>query len=204
MNKGEIRAHFIALLNRSDCSNALADTFIDQAITRIQRQLRVPAMEKQNQYNVTSASGTSQVVIPDDTLEIIELYYDGNSLVRIPLHEMLQHQKTGELGSPRFFGREQGNIKIHPKPTTGTLYLNYYAEQATLTSDSSTNMLTTIASDLLTYTALSYAADYFLDERAAVFDQKSGSFLAEIQEHANSSEQSGINQVVRPTHYYED
>jgi len=54
MNKGEIRAHFIALLNRSDCSNALADTFIDQAITRIQRQLRVPAMEKQNQYNVTN------------------------------------------------------------------------------------------------------------------------------------------------------
>lgn len=204
MNKGEIRAHFIALLNRSDCSNALADTFIDQAITRIQRQLRVPAMEKQNQYNVTSASGTSQVVIPNDTLEIIELYYDGNSLVRIPLHEMLQHQKTGELGSPRFFCREQGNIKICPKPTTGTLYLNYYAEQAVLTSDSSTNMLTTIASDLLTYTALSYAADYFLDERAAVFDQKSGSFLAEIQEHANSSEQSGINQVVRPTHYYED
>ena len=204
MNKGEIRAHFIALLNRSDCSNALADTFIDQAITRIQRQLRVPAMEKQNQYNVTSASGTSQVVIPDDTLEIIELYYDGNSLVRIPLHEMLQHQKTGELGSPRFFCREQGNIKICPKPTTGTLYLNYYAEQATLTSDSSTNMLTTIASDLLTYTALSYAADYFLDERAAVFDQKSGSFLAEIQEHANSSEQSGVNQVIRPTHLYED
>ncbi len=161
-------------------------------------------MEKQNQYNVTNVAGTSQVVIPADTLEVIELYYDGNSLVRIPLHEMIQHQKTGELGSPRFFCREQGNIKIHPKPTTGTLYLNYYAEQATLTSDSDTNMLTTIASDLLTYTALSYAADYFLDERAAVFDQKSGSFLLEIQEHANSAEQSGINQVVRPTHYYED
>mgnify|MGYP003664176129 FL=1 len=204
MNKGEIRAHFIALLNRSDCSNALADTFIDQAITRIQRQLRVPAMEKQNQYNVTNASGTSQVVMPADLLEIIELYYDGNSLTRIPLHEMVQYQKTGELGSPRFFCREQGNIKIHPMPSTGNLFLNYYAEQDALTSDSDTNMLTNIASDLLTYTALSYAADYFLDERGAVFDQKSGSFLAEIQEHANSSEQSGVNQVVRPTHYYED
>ena len=204
MNKGEIRAHFIALLNRSDCSNALADTFIDQAITRIQRQLRVPSMEKQNQYNVTNASGTSQVIIPADTLEVIELYYDGSTLTRIPLHEMIEYQKTGELGIPRFFCREQGNIKIYPMPTSGTLYLNYYAEQAALASDSDTNMLTTIASDLLTYTALSYAADYFLDERGAVFDQKSGSFLAEIQEHANSSEQSGINQVVRPTHYYED
>lgn len=123
MNKGEIRAHFIALLNRSDCSNALADTFIDQAITRIQRQLRVPAMEKQNQYNVTSATGTSKVTIPADTLEIIELYYDGNTLVRIPLHEMIQHQKTGELGIPKFFCREQGNIKIHPMPSTGSCIL---------------------------------------------------------------------------------
>jgi len=204
MNKGEIRAHFIALLNRSDCSNALADTFIDQAITRIQRQLRVPAMEKQNTYDVTSASGVATLVMPSDLLEVIELYYDGNSLTRIPLHEMVQYQKTGELGSPRFFCREQGNLKIHPKPSSGDLYLNYYAEQDALTSDSDTNMLTNIASDLLTYTALSYAADYFLDERGAIFDQKSGSFLAEIQEHANSSEQSGVNQVVRPTHYYED
>lgn len=204
MNKGEIRAHFIALLNRSDCPNALADTFIDQAITRIQRQLRVPAMEKQNQYNVTNASGTSQVVIPADTLEVIELYYDGSTLTRIPLKEMIEYQKTGQLGTPRFFCREQGNIKIYPLPTTGTLYLNYYAEQVALTDDSDTNMLTTIASDLLTYTALSYAADYFLDERGAIFDQKSGSFLAEIQEHANSSEQSGVNQAVRPNLYYED
>jgi len=204
MNKGEIRAHFIALLNRSDCSNALADTFIDQAITRIQRQLRVPAMEKQNTYDVTSATGVATLVMPSDLLEVIELYYDGNSLTRIPLHEMVQYQKTGELGSPRFFCREQGNIKIHPMPSTGNLYLNYYAEQDPLASDSDTNMLTNIASDLLTYTALSYAADYFLDERGAIFDQKSGSFLAEIQEHANSSEQSGVNQVVRPTHYYED
>jgi hypothetical protein len=204
MNKGEIRAHFIALLNRSDCPNALADTFIDQAITRIQRQLRVPAMEKQNDYNVTSDAGTSKVTMPADLLEIIELYYDGNALVRIPLHEMVQYQKTGELGSPRFFCREQGNIKIYPIPSTGNLFLNYYSEQDPLTSDSDTNMLTNIASDLLTYTALSYAADYFLDERGAIFDQKSGSFLAEIQEHANSSEQSGVNQVIRPTHLYED
>lgn len=46
MNKGEIRAHFKALLNRSDITDALADTFIDQGITRIQRSLRVPSMEK--------------------------------------------------------------------------------------------------------------------------------------------------------------
>jgi hypothetical protein len=161
-------------------------------------------MEKQNQYDVTATSGTSKVVIPADTLEIIELYYGGSTLSRIPLHEILACQETGELGTPRYFSREHGDLRIHPAPTSGTLHLNYYAEQAVLDSDSDTNMLTVIASDLLTYTALSYAADYFLDERGAIFDQKSGSFLAEIQEHADSAEQSGINQTIRPTHYYED
>jgi hypothetical protein len=204
MNKGEIRAHFIALLNRSDCPNALADTFIDQAITRIQRQLRVPAMEKQNEYNVTSDVGVSKVTMPSDLLEVIELYYDGNSLVRIPLNEMVQYQKTGQLGSPRFYCREQSSLRIFPMPDSGSLFLNYYGEQDQLIADTDTNMFTTIASDLLTYTALSYAADYFLDERATIFDTKSSSFLLEIQEHSNSSEQSGINQVVRPNLYYGD
>ena len=204
MNKGEIRAHFIALLNRSDCPNALADTFIDQAITRIQRQLRVPSMEKQNEYNVTSDVGVSKVTMPSDLLEVIELYYDGNSLVRIPLNEMVQYQKAGQLGSPRFYCREQSSLRIFPIPDSGSLFLNYYAEQDQLIADTDTNMFTTIASDLLTYTALSYAADYFLDERATIFDTKSSSFLLEIQEHSNSSEQSGINQVVRPNLYYGD
>jgi len=204
MNKGEIRAHFIALLNRSDCSNALADTFIDQAITRIQRQLRVPAMEAQETYDATSSSGLTQIAIPSNLLEVIDLYYDGDALVRVPLHEMLQYQKTGELGSPKYFCREQNNLRIYPMPTSGILYLNYYKIQDALITDTDTNLFTTDASDLLTYTALSYASDYFLDERGALFEQKSGSFLAEIQEQANSSEQSGVNQVVRPTHFYTD
>ena len=34
MNKGQLRTHFLNLLNRTDCSNALADTFLDQSISR--------------------------------------------------------------------------------------------------------------------------------------------------------------------------
>jgi len=73
MNKGQIRAHFLALLNRSDCSNALADTFIDQAITRIQRVLRIPPMEKLQIYTIPSGTVVSQVVLPVDLIEIIDL-----------------------------------------------------------------------------------------------------------------------------------
>ena len=202
MNKGQIRAHFLALLNRSDCPDALADTFIDQATTRIQRVLRTPAQEAQQTYSISGA--TSSVSIPSNLLEIMSVYMDGVALTRIPHHEMLQAQKTGELGIPKFMCRQQGQILLHPQPTTGTVYLDYYAEFPNLATDADSNALTVIGSDILTYTALAYAADYFMDERAAIFEQKSGQFLAELMEQGNSAEQSGLNQVMRPTVVYGD
>lgn len=204
MNKGQIRAHFKALLNRTDCSDALADTFIDQALTRIQRLLRIPSMEQQQTYSFTSGTQITQVVVPSNLLEIIDVQYDGIGLARVPLHEMSSLHKLAQSGNPLYFTRERELIKIAPQPTSGTLYLNYYAEFDELTSDTSTNAVTLTASDLLTYTALSYAADYFLDERGPLFEQKSGQFLAEIQEQADAAEQSGTAQVMRPTAQYND
>jgi hypothetical protein len=202
MNKGQIRAHFKALLNRSDCPDALADTFIDQATTRIQRVLRTPAQEAQQSYNISGQTG--EITIPTNLLEVISVYMDGVAVTRIPHHEMIQAQKTGEQGIPRQMCRQRSKILLHPQPTTGTVYLDYYAEFPSLATDSDTNALTAIASDILTYTALSYAADYFMDERAAIFEQKSGQFLAELQEQSNSAEQSGVSQVMRPTVVYGD
>ena len=202
MNKGQIRAHFKALLNRSDCPDTLADTFIDQATTRIQRVLRTPAQEAQQTYTISGQ--TSEITLPVNLLEIISVYIDGVALTRIPHHEMLQAHQTGEQGTPRQMCRQQSKVLLHPQPTTGTVYLDYYAEFPSLATDSDSNALTNIASDILTYTALSYAADYYMDERAAIFEQKSGQFLAELQEHSNSAEQSGTSQVMRPTVVYGD
>ena len=202
MNKGQIRTHFKELLNRSDCSDGLADTFIDQATTRIQRLMRTPSMEVQQSYNIVGQ--TPSIFLPTNLLEIISIYVDGNSLTRIPHHEMLQAQKTGQLGTPTQMCRQSVQVLLHPQPTSGIVYLDYYAEFPTLTADTDTNALTETASDILTYTALSYAADYCMDERAPLFEQKSGQFLAEIQDHSKSAEQSGINQVIRPTAVYGD
>jgi len=204
MNKGQIRSHFKALLNRSDCSDALADTFIDQAINRIERVLRIPPMERQQSYAVSSGVPMTFILIPSDLLETIDIQYGGVSLLRLPLHEMAAAQDTGEVGSPLHFSRERGIIKISPHPTSGTVFLNYYGSFPPLTADTSTNTLTEVASDLLTYTALSYASDYFLDERGPLFDTKSGQFLLELQDQANSAETSGMSQVMRPTSTYTD
>ena len=80
--------------------------------------------------------------------------------------------------------------------------IDYYGQFADLTTDASENSLTVIASDLVTYAALSYASDYFLDERGPLFEQKSGQFLAEVQEQANEAEQAGSLQTIRPANNF--
>jgi hypothetical protein len=202
MNKGAIRSHFKALLNRSDCSDALADTFMDQSIARIQRTLRIPSMEKQNSYTITGS--TTFVVLPSDFLEIIDLYYDKTSLSRVPMNEILTFKEANESGTPKFFSREDENLLIYPSPTSGSLKLNYYGQFADMTSDSDENALALSSSDLIIYGMLTYASDYYLDERGPVFEQKYQQFLAEIQEQANDSETAGTVQAMRPMVAYED
>ena len=200
MNKGEIRAHFKALLNRSDITDALADTFIDQGITRIQRSLRVPSMEKKHTYTFTSSA--SQVNLPADFLEAIDVYFADQALSRIPMREMSALKAGNEVGTPRHFAREQGVLLLYPYPSSGSLSLNYYASFTEMTSDSDENVLAAIAADLITYGALTYASDYYLDERTPLFEQKYNQFLIEIQEQADSAELTGSLQAIRPTYNY--
>lgn len=202
MNKGEIRAHFKALLNRTDCSDALADTFIDQSIARAQRVLRIPPMEKTQTYNLTAS--TSTLIIPADFLEIIDMYYANTNLSRVPLSKYVEMSQPAESGTPRYFTREGENIKIYPYPTSGSVSMNYYGQFTAMTADTDENDLAIIASDLITYGALGYASDYFLDERGPLFETKFVQFLSELQEQANDAEVSGTVQAMQPTATYQD
>jgi hypothetical protein len=159
-------------------------------------------MEKQNSYTITGS--TTFVVLPSDFLEIIDLYYDKTSLSRVPMNEILTFKEANESGTPKFFSREDENLLIYPSPTSGSLKLNYYGQFADMTSDSDENALALSSSDLIIYGMLTYASDYYLDERGPVFEQKYQQFLAEIQEQANDSEMAGTVQAMRPMVAYED
>jgi hypothetical protein len=198
MNLGNIRTHFKALLNRSDITDALADTFIDQGIARVQRSLRIPSMEKQYNYSITSP--IAEVILPNDFLEAISIYFDGRQLAKVTLPEILERQQNGEQGSPLYFCRQGGKYLISPSPSTGVLTLDYYAQFIEMTADSDENILAQVASDLIIYAALTYAADYYIDERSPVFENKYIQFMAEIQEQSNDAETSGNMQTIRPSY----
>jgi len=202
MDYGELKTHFEALLNRSDITSSLTTTFIDQGIARIQRQLRTPLNEKKTEYSITGK--TTSVTLPSDFLEIISVYQDKYELNRISMKNYRQLQNSTATGTPKSFVREQQKLLLHPTPTTGTLTLYYYSEFPALSADSDTNNLTTVAPDLIIYAALTYASDYFLDERATIFEDKYIQFLQEVQEQSNDQELNGGTQQIMPAYEYGD
>ena len=202
MNYGDIKSHFQALLNRSDITAALTTLFIDQSIARIQRQLRTPLNENKTTYSVSTQ--TSSVTLPTDFLEIISLYHQDSELSRVPMAKMRQYQTYPLAGKPVAFTREQQNLLLHPQPTSGDLVLYYYGEFEAMTADTDENDLAAVAPDLIIYGALGYSADYYLDERKDIFENKFQTFLAELQEQANDQELNGGIQAIQPSMTYTD
>ena len=58
--------------------------------------------------------------------------------------------------------------------------------------------------DLIVYAALTYAADYVLDERAELFENKLNQFILEVQEQANDQEMNGGVQSIQPAYSFND
>ena len=203
MNYGDMKSHFNELLNRSDITSALTTRFVDQGIARVQRSLRVPAMENQNIYTISGS--TQHVTIPSDFLEIIDIYHSGGAVLeRISMSRMQQLKQEGKTGTPLYFSREQSKFHLYPYPTSGTVTLNYYAEFDAFASDSTETIMSKLASDVIIYAALTYAATYYLDEREALFEQKFTTLINELQLQADDQEMNGGTQVLGSAYTYED
>jgi len=169
MNYGELKTQFSAILNRRDCSTALAETFINQAMTRAQRDLRTPPQEKFKSYTVTD--GWDGATVPDDYLKMIVLSVDDTPVQYVPYEKFVS---MGTLtGQPKYWSRFLSTFKLNPDAAIDNVVnLYYYGEYSPLTSDADTNVLTESAADLIIYGALSYAADYFLDDRRDAFEAR--------------------------------
>ena len=204
MNKGELRTHIKDVLNRSDLSDALTDTFIEHTISRIQRLLRIPSMERTATQTV--AGGYDGFVVPNDFLEVISIRSQGNQIcTKIEYSDFVALSNVE--GTPTKFTREPATNRflLHPIPSSGTvLELKYYGELTALSADSSTNELTDIAEDLIVYGALSYAADYFIDERKTLFESSFQNYLTELKSQSIDEAFAGGNLSISGAYQYTD
>lgn len=205
MNKQGIRDQVIALLNRNDITTAIADTFIDQAVARIQRTLRIPPMEKSLVYT-TTAENPSTLILPNDFLELKYLYIDTPSDKYVLQYKDLDaFLRYAELAgsAPQYYTRVQGGLKIKPTPPTGSvIYMIYYGEIPDLVENTDTSFLSEIAPDLLVYGALTYAADFYVDERKVAFEEVFGRIYSEIVEQNAQMELSQQGIAVAPAYNY--
>jgi hypothetical protein len=79
--------------------------------------------------------------------------------------------------------------------------MTYYADYSALENDAAENSLTASAGDAVIYGALSYAADYYLDDRRGPFEERFLSILNELQLQADDDEL--INAAVAPSQSFD-
>lgn len=202
MNFSDVQANFLSILNRRDCTPSQVLTFLSFAIQRIQRELRVPAMERQV---VHTFDGTETPVgalpLPNDFLETISVStndsVEQNKLKRVDLQTASRLAQG--VGYPKVYYRQNGFLILGPRPLSGiSVYLDYYQDAATLTNPTDTNWITIDAPDLLVYGALTYAADFFLDERADKWEARFQSIVVDLQNMADQDELE--NAVIMPAY----
>jgi len=150
-------------------------------------------MEKTQIYTAPDV-GADTLIIPPDFLSIKYLYC-GNVLLKYKdLGHFLRYPQ--QVGIPEIYTRIQASILVKPEPPVGTTTLMvYYAAQADLESDTDENFFSVVMADLLIYAALSYAADYFVDDRAPAFESRYTQIYGDIEEQNRLVEmdQSAMN-----------
>ncbi len=206
---GDTRTKFLSRLNRRDCTNTLADGFLQDAIRRIQRIPRIPAMEKS--VNVTISDVTylddGRLPIFSDYIKLQNLVYNQGTtgeavLVRRPLHEVLEAVTYGTEGTTSMYARQGSSWILGPTPLSGDVVrVDYWAEFTSISLDADTSILLDIADDLVIFGALSYACDHFNDKRGPRFEERFVQILSDIQAQADDDELSG-NAVVQQAVYY--
>ena len=204
MNKAGIRTQLLGLLNRNDCTDAQADIFIEQALARIQRTLRVPAMEAEESITTNDTNGDT-IVLPNDFLNIKYLYSTTNEgTVMMEYRDVATFMAIpSATGQPRFYTRIRGELKMKPYPQVGTnVQMIYYNEIPDLVNDTDSNFLTIIAPDLLVYGALTFAADFYVDDRKPIFEERFGAIYGEVEEQSRLVEMDQTTLAIAPAYYY--
>lgn len=210
MTLGELKAQFKGLLNNTVVNNdpTLVSTFINQSIMRIQRELRVPFMEKQVLYTIPD-DWNGKLAIPSDLLQLKGILVDADGdgileyeLNRRDLSTVVQAAQTP--GHPTVYARQGGSWVIGRKPVAGDkVLIYYYAEFAALPNDEATNTCLKVAWDAALYGALSVAGDWVEDDRVEKFEGRYGQITRQLQEQADADELTA-NAAVSPALYFED
>lgn len=199
MDFGTLKSELIKLINRKDLSTEAAGSFIQRAIDRLERELRLPFMERLVHYTMDTSG---EFVLPTDYLELINVYTDDRELEQLDMGRFLRMSTTG--CGPAYFVRVGPTVMIRPIPEDGSIVsLHYYATDPTLENDGDINNWSASAVDAVLYAAGELAADFFEDERVARFAEKTLLCMAALKEQAEADSLAGPL-AVAPAYSFKD
>ena len=212
MNLGDLRTSFLGLLNRSDCTVAQANTFLGQGMQRLQREIRVPSMERLQVYNSVTATATvlTQVAIPNDFIQPIDILvmndgsipgYCPGDLVALDKKSFRELQQISTYCAPTAYGRYQAQFYIRGTvPATMQLHVYYYGEFSPLVDDTSENEIMASSPDLVTYSALALAGDYFEHAKVADWEARYQQYRDQVQAMSVDVDANGGSSSVAPAY----
>jgi hypothetical protein len=209
----DLQTSVAGLLNRRDASTSQIQGWIQLALQRIQRELRIRAMEYTTFYTFPtntqdfiprSGSLPSGLPIPADFLELIDILNPfGERLTKQDVEKVMQAARVFGIG--RVYYRLGSQWIIGEQPNPGDIYtLVYYQTLGPLVSPTDTNQLTSIAADLIIYGALTYAGDFYVDKRTPTWENKYGSIALSLQGMQDADELSGGAAVSLPIYWPDD
>lgn len=186
------------LLNRPTATPAMIQGWIGNGIQRIQRELRCPAMEKVVEVDFSPTQPFTGIPVPADFIELIDIFNAGGKRLSKEDASRVKYLMK-DAGIPQYYYREGPTWLIGPAPNvkdpTVKMTLVYYAELPALVDPTDTNALVIIATDMLAYAALTYAADYYTDNRGPQWEAKYIQIRDDLQVMADEDEQSGASTV---------
>lgn len=202
-----MRQQALAILNRTDCSDTLMKTFFTMGLQRIQREYRSPDIVKELVIDTTLA--VSQVTIPSDWVEtqtftVTDPNGDGRDLDFLPLGRFTR-KKNVILGVPVYYTRKLNKWLVTDQINPGaTASVTYWPTQPPLVNDTDETPICIVAPDAVIYGALTYAADYFLDDRTTVWEGKFKEFVGSAEQLAETEEDETGTSIVSPAYELDD
>lgn len=209
MSYNDMKADFVAILDRDDMTDAQADIFLRQGMSRIQRTCRLPSMERALLITPTTAA-MSQFTVPTDLIQIIDIMVplQGSSTGQMTTLKRLSYRRLMEqpnTACPFAYARQQTLIYLRGTIPIGVqLQFLYYGNFSPFASPTDDNELSASTPDFGVYAALSYAGDHFEHPLTAQWEARYQSIKTEVQSLAIDLETEGGVQVIEPIYAYSE
>ncbi len=206
----DVQTSITSILNRRDLTPSQLVTFLNFGAQRIGRTIRCPAQEITVSHTFDGTETyPGRLLVPGDMLEIIDIFLNDSAnqrkLVKKDRQTVLVAAQT--VGAPSYYFREGATFILGPTPPVAQLvFMSYYQDAVGLVNPADVNWLTDAAPDLWVYAALTYASDFFMDERADTWEQTYQQIAGDIMNMSNDDElqNASISQTYNtdPLDYY--